>query len=83
MPNYQLIKERFRIARKGHRCIWCGELIMKGERYRHEISKYEELQNLRWHLECNSAAAEYFQSGEEEFTPHENDRPRKEPTYGG
>lgn len=56
---------------------------MKGERYRHEISKYEELQNLRWHLECNSAAAEYFQSGEEEFTPHENDRPRKEPTYGG
>lgn len=77
--GYTLIREAFPIARKQHRCIWCGEAISAGEKHRHEISKYEtELQDFRWHLECESAASEYFLAGEgPEFSAYENERPRK------
>lgn len=79
---YQLIKERFLVARKQHKCIWCGERILIGEKHRHEISKYEGLQDFRWHLECNDAAIDYFLTGENEFSEYENERPaqgRKSP----
>lgn len=75
---YELIKEKFVVARKEHRCIWCGERILVGEHHRHEISKYDGLQDFRWHMECHAAAIEYFSGGEEEFSAYENDRPAKE-----
>jgi hypothetical protein len=75
--NYQLIMESFPRSRKAHKCIWCGESIPVGEKYRHEISKYCGLQNHHWHLECTAASMEYFASGEEEFEAYENERPVK------
>ena len=78
MMSYQLIRETFPVARKQRRCIWCGESILIGEKHRHEISKFDELQDHRWHLECNEAAAAYFQAGDgPEFSAHENERPIK------
>jgi hypothetical protein len=76
--SYQLIHESFPVARKPHRCIWCGEAILKGEKHRHEISKYDELQDFRWHLECARAAQDNFRSSfEEEFSAYENERPQE------
>lgn len=78
--SYQLIQETFPMARKPHRCIWCGEPILVAEKHRHEISKYDELQDFRWHLECDGEAAGYFADGSgPEFSAYENERPEKEP----
>lgn len=80
--SYQLIRETFPCARVKHRCIWCGESILIGEKHRREISKYDELQDFRWHLECCGAAQDYFiDTHESEFSAYENDRPAiSEPT---
>ncbi len=76
--SYRLLSEHVRTARKHHKCIWCGQEIVVGEKYIHEKSVYDhQMQNHSWHPECNSAADEYFALGEEEFTPYENDRPSK------
>ena len=78
--SYQLIRETFPVARVKHRCIWCGQSVLVGEKHRHEISKYDELQDFRWHLECVEAAKAYFKSSwEEEFSAYENDRPVEAP----
>lgn len=77
--DYQLIRDTFHVARKPHRCIWCGERIIVAEKHRREISKFDGLQDFRWHLECVGAAADYFAAGDgPEFTAHENDRPDKD-----
>lgn len=58
--SYQLIRESWPIARKGHLCIWCGESIQIGEKHRHEISTYDGFQDHRWHTECDADAGAYF-----------------------
>ena len=83
MLTYQLIRESFPVARKQHRCIWCGEAILVGVKHWHEISKYDVLQNHRWHQECREASCEYFLNGDgPEFSPYENERPMKEAPHG-
>lgn len=77
--SYHLIRESFPFARKPHRCIWCGQSISVGEKHRHEISRYDGLQDHRWHLDCNSDAASYFSNGDEEFTPYSAERPAATP----
>lgn len=69
---YELISETEPVARKDYRCIWCPELIRKGEKHIHEVSKWEgEFQNHRWHPECQKAADGYFRKcGESEFDPN-------------
>ena len=77
--TYQLIHESTPVARKPHRCIWCGEAIGVGVKYHHEISKYDELQDHRWHSACRGASYEYFMNGDgPEFSPYENERPTRE-----
>jgi hypothetical protein len=39
--SYTLLSESTPVARKAHRCIWCGERIAAGERYTHERSIYD------------------------------------------
>lgn len=76
--TYTLLVETFPVARKDHKCIWCGQIIIKGEKHRHEKSVYDGIQDHRWHLECNKAANDYFRKEhEEEFAPYENKRPAK------
>lgn len=83
MLTYQLIRESTPVARKPHRCIWCGEAILVGVKHWHEISKYDVLQNHRWHQECREASCEYFLNGDgPEFSPYENERPMKEAPHG-
>lgn len=71
--SYQLLSETERTARKEYRCIWCPEMILKGDKHVHEASKYEgHFQDFRWHLECKQAANKWFRKyGEECFSEHE------------
>lgn len=76
--SYQLIRESHPIARKEHRCIWCGERIDKGSAYVHEISIFDgQLQNHHWHNECLADAGEVFRMYGPEFTAYENERPKQ------
>ena len=54
--SYQLISEAHPVARKEYKCIWCGEKILKGEKYLYRFYKYEgDLNSGRMHLECEEA----------------------------
>jgi hypothetical protein len=65
-------------ARKAYNCIWCGEGIQCGEVHDKNVAVYDgDLQMGRYHLECYSAASEYFKD-EEEFTPWSFKRGTKE-----
>lgn len=80
--SYQLLSLTRPTARKQYRCIWCPEDILTGEVHVNEFSVYcGEPQDLRWHPECYEASRKYFsESGEEEFSPHENKRGSLEAT---
>lgn len=77
--TYVMLSETSPVARKDHRCIWCGENIPKGSKYVAERSVFDgEMQNHHWHVECiadcrRSNDEEY----EDEFTPFENERPKE------
>ena len=76
--SYSLLSENHPKARKEHQCIWCGQMILKGEKYRRETSIYDgNFQNHKWHLECDAAAKVEFRNGEDEFDPCQNERPDK------
>lgn len=70
--SYTLFEDRVRKARKPHRCIWCPELIAKGETYHDERSVYDgNIQRHRWHPECQTAAHKFFrESCGEDFMAH-------------
>lgn len=74
--GYTLIHETTQKAAKRYLCIWCGEPILLGHVYVRERSVYEgDPQNHKWHPECRDASLEYFRKVDNEFSPHENERP--------
>ena len=73
--SYSLIRESYPVARKPHKCIWCGQAIEAGAEYIDERSVYDgNMQNFAWHPECRRDSMVHFQY-EEEFEPYENARP--------
>lgn len=73
--SYTLLSETRPIARKEHRCIWCGQAILKGEKYVAERSVFDgEMQNHHWHPECLTDARA-TEDCEWEFMPYSNERP--------
>ena len=78
--SYTLLAEAFPVARKEHRCIWCGQKILIGEKYCDRRGAFDgSIQRDRFHLECEKSSSEYFRSGEDEFDPYENERPTTPP----
>ena len=64
-------------ARKDHRCIWCGQLIPKGENYIRESSIFEnDFQDHKWHPECHEVAVAKVEG---EFDAGCNERPKNTP----
>ena len=64
------------IGRKEHRCEWCGQMILKGERHHQYKGKWQdEWQNWRMHNECwDDHHTNYDPDG---FSPFGNERPQK------
>lgn len=78
--SYQLIQENVRTARKPHRCTWCGQQILPGEKYRAERCIFDgDFQANDWHPECDEAFAALVcsEGGYAEYTPWENERPQQ------
>lgn len=77
MSDYALLSETKPVARKPHRCIWCGQTIPAGEKYLFQNIRWEGgVQGQHWHFECADAQQqEGRESGEWEFFPYENERP--------
>ena len=75
--NYHLFSEKFPIAKKSHKCIWCGEQIKQGQKYVREHSVYDGgFQNHPWHLECRIDANDFWRENPgDEFLPYDNERP--------
>jgi len=64
----ELIREGDPVAKKDHRCIWCGETILKGEKHHQQVGRFDgEIQDGRFHRECWTVASESFKD-ECEFT---------------
>ena len=63
------------VARKDHRCEYCGEMILKDEKHMKFSGVYEgEFQNWRMHTECYDG---WQNSNDEYFEPFSNERPIK------
>jgi hypothetical protein len=71
--SWQCLSSADRKARKSHKCIWCGEAILPGEKYVDVTGIFEgDFQNNKFHPECSAT-----QQGEddESFCAYENERP--------
>ena len=68
-PTYQ-------VAKKGHRCTYCGEAIPVGEPYTRQTGVYDGSWYVsKLHDECFKDLCD---SGDDEYTPYSNERPKKE-----
>ena len=60
MPGDRVFMNRMGIARKHGPCAHCGTEIIKGERIRRQVSKFDgELMTHRWCAMCCKAMEEY------------------------
>ena len=63
------------VARKEHVCDWCGETILRGERYARWNGIFEgDFQSNPMHTECDKAAQTYFRDiaiAGDGYMPHE------------
>lgn len=76
--SYTLLQLTEPVARKAHRCIWCGQTIQEGARHLHERSVFDgQIQVHRWHFECLSAAQEQWRQDplDDTFTAYRHERP--------
>lgn len=78
--SYQALRRDTHVARKKHRCIWCGEEIGKGDKYLDAAGTMDgNFEHSKWHPECDKFALDNCGPGSFEFAPHENERPSGEP----
>lgn len=77
MSDWEIISSELRKARKPHKCIWCGQSIEIGARYRYERVRGPDGMDFNpWHLECDEAHREASRVDHDgEFTPYDNERP--------
>ena len=70
--SYTFLAESKPKAAKEHRCIWCGETILKGEIHVQQSGVFDgELQENRFHYDCHPAMqTDLRESREDEFEPY-------------
>lgn len=76
MSDFYRPSER-RVAAKEHRCIYCGETIIKGEIYKEQTGVWDcKAFRNRFHWECFEDLCE---CSDGEFTPYSCERPNRDP----
>lgn len=56
-----ILKQEKPVARKEHRCCFCGAYINKGEKYSHDVYISDgEIDDQKKHLDCEEALIEFF-----------------------
>lgn len=78
--SYTQLSDSSPVARKQHRCTWCGQAIPKGEKYVRVSGIFDsELQVNKFHSECDEACREeaHHWGGDFEFIPGDNERPTR------
>lgn len=68
----EFINDTLRIARKEHRCTFCGDVIKKGER--HQCWTYVDggkVYTDKYHENCAYAISQNCESGDEEYSTGE------------
>ena len=74
----EIFRDSDPVGRKDYPCIWCGEVIPKGEKHHQQVGRYDgEIQDGRYHNECWADALERFRAGDCDFTPGTAPRPTK------
>jgi hypothetical protein len=74
--SWTFLSESTPVARKDHKCSWCGQPITKATRYIYSSGIWEERVVVnKTHPECDEAAAEDYRMYGEGFMPYENERP--------
>ena len=59
--SVSVLKQETPIARKEHRCMFCGGVIKKDEKYSHEVFITDcDIDDQKMHLCCNEAVKEFF-----------------------
>jgi hypothetical protein len=73
--SWEFLGDTRHVARKPHRCIWCGEPIEAGTEYIRQCGKYDgDFQANEYHPGCFAAMET---DGEGEFVPFVNMRQRE------
>ena len=58
------------VAKKKHKCEWCGQLIQPGERYSRVVGIYDSnFHSTPFHQECEEACQEYCETEDDVFDP--------------
>jgi len=54
----EIIRESTPIARKDHKCNFCGGIIPKGEKYMYAVLKYDDMYIWKNHFRCSKIASQ-------------------------
>ena len=78
--GWQSLSESTPVARTQHRCIWCGQFILVGEKYTKSIGIFDgDFQSNVFHMECVKACWEDLSENHEDtFEPYEYKRGSRE-----
>ena len=74
--SWTTLSESTPVARKDHKCSWCGQTIPRATRYAYSSGIWEGRMVVnKMHPECDEAAAADYRMYGEGFTPYDNERP--------
>ena len=71
---YQNLTHKDVVARKEHRCDWCGETIKKGEKYHYETFVFEgKVYDWHSHLSCSRVVSAIWDYVDPDYGMSEDD----------
>ena len=70
-----ILKTGYHVARKEHKCEWCGQSILPGEKYYYFTGSYQgDFQHTKLHMECKDPLERDCDGPDDFFEPWGNPR---------